>query len=83
MPNIRKHDSKIYAEIHDALVTPVSLENEPDQLALLKSEIIRAYEFSKYALNNDGGIKLKQKAIQLGFNIDEIIDDGFEEEEIA
>ena len=80
---LRKHDSKIYAEIHDALVTPVSLENEPDQLALLKSEIIRAYEFSKYALNNDGGIKLKQKAIQLGFNIDEIIDDGFEEEEIA
>ena len=80
---LRKHDSKIYAEIHDALVTPVSLENEPDQLALLKSEIIRAYEFSKYALNNDGGMKLKQKAIQLGFNIDEIIDDGFEEEEIA
>lgn len=77
---LRKHNSKIFAEIHDALVTPLSIESEPEQLSLLKSEFIRAYEFSKYAINSDSGMKIKQKALQLGFDINELIDDGFEED---
>ena len=77
---LRRHSSKVFAGIHDAIVVPVSLEDEPEQFSLLKSEIVRAFEFSKHAMNKSGGVELTIIASKLGIDLDEIITDGIEED---
>jgi superfamily II DNA or RNA helicase len=77
---LRRHFSKVFAGIHDAIVVPVSLEDEPEQFSLLKSEIVRAFEFSKHAMNKSGGVELTIIASKLGIDLDEIITDGIEED---
>ena len=77
---MRRHSSKVFAGIHDAIVVPVSLEDEPEQFSLLKSEIVRAFEFSKHAMNKSGGVELTIIASKLGIDLDEIITDGIEED---
>ena len=72
---------KSHANIYDALITPTDIEDEPDQISLLKSEIQRAFEFATYALNPSSANELKLKLIDLGVNLSDIIDTGFEEEE--
>ena len=79
---LRKHFSKVFAGIHDAIVVPVSLEDEPEQLSLLKSELIRAYEFSRHAMNKSGGEELTIIAGKLGIDLNEFITDGIEEDVI-
>jgi superfamily II DNA or RNA helicase len=78
---LRKHSSKIYAKIYDTIVLPESLEEEPDQLALVKSELVRAYEFSSNAINVSSGETLKIAAMKLGIDINEFIDNGIEDKE--
>jgi superfamily II DNA or RNA helicase len=78
---LRKAKWKHLAAIHDAIVVPVSLEDEPEQTSLLKSEFVRAIEFAKSALNKDAGAGLRHIAANLGFDPDETSDVGFEEEE--
>jgi superfamily II DNA or RNA helicase len=78
---LRKAKWKHLAAIHDAIVIPVSLEDEPEQTSLLKSEFVRAIEFAKSALNKDAGAELRYIAANLGFDPDETSDVGFEEEE--
>jgi superfamily II DNA or RNA helicase len=77
---LRRYPGKTIAKIHDAIITPISLEDEPEQLSLLKSEFIRSYEFSRSAINKMAGHKLFSAATELGINISELIDDGYEEE---
>ena len=80
---LRTSDKKYKAVIFDAIVTPVSLEEEPSQLSLLKSELQRSIQFAENALNSNAGIKLKLLAIELGIDpyADEIMDtDGIEED---
>lgn len=79
---LRKHSSKVFAGIHDAIVVPVSLEDEPEQFSLLKSELVRAYEFSRHAMNKSAGEELTIIAGKLGINLDEFITDGIEEDVI-
>ena len=78
---LRKAKWKYLASIHDAIVVPVSLEDEPEQTSLLKSEFVRAIEFAKSALNKNAGAELRYIAANLGFDPDEPSDVGFEEEE--
>jgi len=77
---LRKAPWKHLAEIHDAIVVPVSLDDEPEQTALLRSEFVRAVEFAKSALNRDAGAELREIAARIGFDPDEITDAGIEEE---
>lgn len=78
---LRKADSKAIAIIHDAIVVPMSLEDEPEQFALLKSELLRAIEFAKSALNLAAGIELRGIAARLGLDPDTLTEDGIEEDE--
>ena len=79
---LRKHPSKVFARIYDAIVVPNSLEDEPDQLPLLKSEIIRALEFSDHSINKSAGNEIKLAISRLGITVNELIDTGFEGEAV-
>lgn len=77
---LRKAPWKHMATIHDAVVMPVSIDDEPEQAALLKSEFVRAVEFAKSAINRDAGAELREIAARLGFDPDETSEVGIEEE---
>ena len=77
---LRRHPSKTFAKIYDAIVVPTSLEDEPEQFSLLKSEITRAYEFSSNALNISAGTELSLAAGRLGLNLNDIVEVGYEED---
>lgn len=78
---LRKAKWKNLAVIHDAIVVPVSLEDEPEQTSLLKSEFVRAIEFAKSAINADAAVELRRIAANLGFDPDAPDDTGIEEDE--
>ncbi len=78
---LRKHHSKNFAKIYDAIVLPLSLEEEPEQFSLLKSEITRAIEFSDNAINRSAGAELSLSASKLGLMLSDIVDAGYEEDD--
>lgn len=78
---LRTAVGKSLAYIHDAIVVPVSIDDEPEQLSLLKSELLRAIEFSNSAFNKSAGAELREIARKIGFDPDESGIDGIEEEE--
>lgn len=81
---LRICDDKHNAVIFDAVVVPVSLELEPSQLSLLKSEFQRSIQFAKTALNKSAASELETIAIKLGIDPEEIgliETDGIEEDE--
>lgn len=78
---LRKAPWKNLAAIHDAIVVPVNLEDEPEQTSLLRSELVRAIEFAKSALNADAGAELRHIAATLGFDPSEATEVGIEEDE--
>jgi superfamily II DNA or RNA helicase len=78
---LRKSPGKQIAVIHDAIVVPVSLDDEPEQTALLRSEYRRAVEFADSAINRGAAAELRAIAVELGFDPDEIREEGFEEDE--
>lgn len=59
---------KYHAVIYDAVVVPISLEKEPGQLSLLKSELQRSIQFSETAMNRSGANNLISIAIDLGID---------------
>lgn len=67
---LRKSPGKTKAIIHDAIVTPLSLDLDPEQRSLLTSELRRAVEFSKTALNRSASAALRSTAIKLGLDLD-------------
>lgn len=77
---LRKSDQKLLAVIHDAIVVPVDAENEPEQIALLKAEMIRALQFADAALNKGAGTRLRSLALSMGITIDEAPNAGIEDE---
>lgn len=77
---LRKSPGKQIAVIHDVLVVPLKLVDEPEQTALLKSEFLRAVEFSDSALNKTAGARLREMAREIGFDPDETGEEGIEEE---
>jgi superfamily II DNA or RNA helicase len=69
---------KSIAVIHDALVMPSSLGDEPSQTSLAKSEIARALEFGSGAINRGAVTTLLQVAVDIGLQVDELVDVGLE-----
>jgi superfamily II DNA or RNA helicase len=78
---LRCDPDKQIAIVHDAIVVPVSACDEPEQISLLKSELVRAMEFAKHAINKGAGAELRDIAISMGIDPDGRIDTGVEEEE--
>jgi superfamily II DNA or RNA helicase len=72
---LRKVSGKHLAVIHDAIVIPTSLDDEPEQTSLLKSEMLRSIEFAKSAINRMAGAALRDIATNLGMSAD-IMSDG-------
>ena len=77
---MRKSGEKLLAVIHDAIVVPIDPENEPEQISLLKAEMIRALQFADAALNKGAGSRLRSLALSMGIPIDEAPDTGIEDE---
>ena len=80
---LRHASNKQFAVVFDAIVTPLNIENEPEQTSLLKFELMRALEFSKNAINKGAGAELREIAINMGVNPDDLQIDGIEDEEEA
>ncbi len=78
---LRKAPGKHLAVIHDAIVVPVSTEKEPEQIGLLKAELLRAVEFASHAINQMGGAELRSIAISMGLDPEEMIDNAGSEED--
>jgi superfamily II DNA or RNA helicase len=78
---LRKALGKDLAVIHDAIVVPVSLADEPEQIALLRSEFARAVEFAESAINRGAAAELRALAAEIGFDPDRAGDVGIEEED--
>ena len=74
---------KSIAVIHDALVMPSSLADEPSQTSLAKSEIARALEFGSGAINRGAVTTLLQIAVDIGLEVDELVDVGLEGDDDA
>lgn len=71
---------KQVAVVYDAFVIPSSMDEDSGQTSLLRAELTRAYEFSRYAVNVDAGYELREIANRFGFDINQITDAGIEEE---
>ena len=78
---LRRAPEKQVAVIHDAIVVPASVDNEPEQISLLKSELVRAIEFSNQALNKGANAEIRGIAIDMGIDPDSLFDSGIEEDE--
>ena len=78
---LRRAPEKQLAIVHDAIVVPVSVEDEPEQISLLKSELVRAVEFADHAINKGAGAELRKIAISMGIDPDSLLDSGIEEDE--
>lgn len=78
---LRSAPDKHIAVIHDAIVVPINLEDEPDQLSLLKSEFVRAIEFAESAINRTAGAELRAMATAMGLDSDIWRNAGVEEED--
>lgn len=78
---LRKVPGKHLAVIHDAIVVPASLDDEPEQTSLLKSEMLRSMEFAKSAINKMAGAELRDIAANLGISTDLLGDAGVEEDD--
>jgi superfamily II DNA or RNA helicase len=79
---LRIYPEKNMAEIHDAIVQPLNAEAEPEQLGLLRGELIRAIEFADGAMNMSAGAELRAISMEMGIDIDDLVArDGVEDDE--
>lgn len=78
---LRRAPGKHVAVVHDAVVAPVSADDEPEQLSLLKSELVRTIEFADHAINKGAGAALRDIAIGMGIAPDGLRDGGVEDDE--
>jgi len=73
--------SKFHAVVHDAIVVPIHIDTEPEQTALLHSEMARAFEFAQTSDNLSAAAELRSIAIDIGMDPDDFADTGIELEE--
>ena len=76
---LRRAPGKSIAVLHDAIVVPLDMESETEQMALVKSEFCRAIEFAKGAINKAAASELRNIAAQLGLDIETMANKGTEE----
>jgi superfamily II DNA or RNA helicase len=79
---LRTAAGKHLAVIHDAIVVPTNLGDEPEQTALLRAELIRAIEFAQHAMNRMAAAELREIAADLGLDFESLTGEGTEEDEI-
>ncbi|MDB5801240.1 MAG: Type restriction protein restriction subunit [Rhodocyclales bacterium] len=77
---LRASGNKIFATVHDAIVAPIGLDEEPEQTSLLKAEFLRAIEFAKHARNQSASAELREMAREAGFDPDTELHNGYEDE---
>ena len=75
---MRKHPSKRFATIFDAIVSPENVDDEPTQKSMLKSELRRALEFARSAMNGSAHAALRQIALRAGVDPESLDDAGTE-----
>jgi superfamily II DNA or RNA helicase len=79
---LRKAPDKQIAVIHDAIVVPVNAETEPEQISLLKAELLRSVEFANHAINLGAGAELRSIAASMGIDLNEFASgDGDEDDD--
>lgn len=78
---LRKAPDKNIAIVHDAIVVPSDLADEPEQASLLRAEMVRALEFANSAINRAAGAQLRAVATSLGIDLEEDGNVGVEEDE--
>jgi superfamily II DNA or RNA helicase len=78
---LRQADGKEIAVIHDAIVVPVDADAEPDQMGLLRAELLRSIEFANHALNRAGGAELREIAVNMGLDPDSLSSTEGEEDD--
>ena len=67
---LRRSPNKHFAVVHDAIVVPPHIDAEPEQAALARSELNRAIEFARSALNRDADAELRDIAAEIGLDVD-------------
>lgn len=77
---LRADGVKLTATLYDTFVVPESLDEDLGQESLLRTELTRAYEFSRHAVNIDSGFKLREIANRFGFDLNVITNAGIEED---
>ena len=80
---LRKAPWKAIAVVHDAIVVPETIKDEPDQLALARAELARALEFADSALNRYAGAELRDIAVRMGIDPGSLSTSGMEEDDDA
>lgn len=78
---LRIAPGKFGATIHDAIVIPPSIYDEPEQTALARAELQRAIEFSGSAVNRFADAELRSIAVEIGLDIAVSSQVGYEEDE--
>jgi superfamily II DNA or RNA helicase len=78
---LRRAQGKQIAVIHDAIVVPVNAENEPEQISLLKAELLRSVEFAGHAINRAAGADLRAIAVEMGIDPAIFVADELEDDE--
>jgi hypothetical protein len=66
---LRRSPNKHLAVVHDAIVVPPHIHSEPTQTALARSELARAIEFARSALNLDAAAQLRDIAADIGIDL--------------
>jgi superfamily II DNA or RNA helicase len=77
---LRTAPGKSVAVIHDAIVVPITCEDEPEQTTLARTELRRAIRFADSALNRFASAELREIAKALQVMPDERGETGIEEE---
>ena len=80
---LRRAPGKTLAHLHDAIVVPRAPTNDPPDLAVLESELIRAIEFGRTALNPSALVELERIALAFGIDRNKYFDGGVEDAESA
>lgn len=80
---LRFAPGKHLAVIHDAIVVPVDTEKEPEQVSLLKAELVRSLEFAEHAINRGAGAELRAIAATMGIDVDAFFGAQGEEDDEA
>jgi superfamily II DNA or RNA helicase len=76
---LRRAPDKHLAVVHDAIVLPPHVDAEPQQAALARSELARAIEFARSAINLDAAAELRDLAADIGIDLEDENDAGLEE----
>lgn len=78
---LRRAEGKQYAHIHDVLVLPPVRASDDAETAIALGELGRAYQFAAHATNKSVRFRLKRLASDLGIDVEDVVEAGFEDED--